>query len=303
MYNNSQLLAAIIIVNYNSMELTAKCAQNLDTSNNTLPIVVVDNQSSDQSYKYLRETFNNSKNVHIILSPKNGGYSSGNNFGIRWIQKEYGSPCFYIIMNPDVIVSVETIQYLCQRASKYSDIAMIAPVMLLNGMFNTDSLPWQIPSNKELVTHFRKWTKTKSLHNYKYIGDDLVETETLPGSFFVVKSTIFEDIGLFDENVFLYNEENILGIKLREKGYRCALDISKHYYHNHLDNDKKSIQYRYKHCYSNIINNYNSGFQSRIYLCEKYYNNNGKSRILIIDKINRLLIYVKHLCACIICKE
>ena len=70
--------------------------------------------------------------------------------------------------------------------------------------------------------------------------------DVVSGSFFIIKSDIFEEIKGFDERTFLYCEENILGYKLKEKGYYTLLDNSCYYDHFHSVTIKKVYKSKVK---------------------------------------------------------
>ena len=79
---------------------------------------------------------------------------------------------------------------------------------------------------KKLLQNKGKVSEKTDSGNIKFV-------EAVHGSFFIFKKTILENDLLFDNNVFLYYEENILGIKLKNKKLLAAINLDDIYYHNH----------------------------------------------------------------------
>ena len=132
---------------------------------------------------------------------------------------------------------------------------------------------WNIPTKLEVVFENCNWTRLMfNKRNHKRIGaisdwNGNAKVGVLPGSFFIIKADVLKEIGLFDEGTFLYNEENILAIRLREKGYGEMLSTTDFYIHNHNPSiiTKKTLKKYY-----NLVK---VNYQSRKYLCDTYYRN------------------------------
>ena len=79
--NSNRPLVSIIILNYNAGELLINCIESVINSNySNLEIIVVDNNSTDQSHIKCKKKFND---IKIIENKENHGYCEGNNIGIR----------------------------------------------------------------------------------------------------------------------------------------------------------------------------------------------------------------------------
>lgn len=97
---------------------------------------------------------------------------------------------------------------------------------------------WRLPTKRERILSHTKWDYYKN-NNQGSIQDNLYYTDVLSGSFFIIRKNIFDEIGGFDENVFLYCEESILKLKINKlnKVYRSVVDISCKYDHRHKHKD------------------------------------------------------------------
>lgn len=79
--------AALVILNYNTPELTIGAVRHVTELNTGIRLIVVDNASTDDSWKKLNATFEGESDVALCRSPKNGGYVKGNNLGLSLAEK------------------------------------------------------------------------------------------------------------------------------------------------------------------------------------------------------------------------
>ncbi len=272
---------AIIVLNYKKYLDTIRCVECLVQYSTGAYIYIVDNKSGNESVEVLKKHFAMTGNVSIVTNTNNSGYASGNNFGVRIALAEHPNIKYVIIANPDTLIMNEsTIQNLKDRINDHKDIAIIAPLNMLEKEFCYEYIWWEIPNKRKLLESsfaFYKMQNTK--RKLKVLEDGVAPVDVVPGSFFLVKSDVFKEIGMFDENTFLYNEENILAIKLKRAGYKEALLITEFYYHIHeKSNSTPTLKER--------LNLINMNFKSKKYLCEEYYSKNLVLPLCIILGIN-----------------
>ena len=135
----------MVILNYNDYETTKNYLNEIKNYKNLNKIVVVDNNSTDNSYEKLKE-FNNSK-IDIIKTDSNKGYAYGNNFGIRYINSNSDLD-YIIISNPDITVSDSTIGRLKKDLDDNEDIAVVAPAIKQLG---ETIRGWRLPNKKHEI--------------------------------------------------------------------------------------------------------------------------------------------------------
>ncbi len=220
----------IVILNYKDAKTTEKLCRSIENYPSIDHIVIVDNQSPDDSYEKLLPLC--SAKVDLIRSDKNGGYSYGNNFGAFYLIDRYQVDILYIA-NPDVEFDERFIH-------KTAAVILSGKAHAVSGVMLNPKGDSGVHATKYNRYADDLWDCTLLL---KYLfkrkqktvacGDELVEVEFLYGSLFSIKAEIFREIGGFDENVFLYCEERILGTRLMRKGYRLAIDTSVSYVHHH----------------------------------------------------------------------
>ena len=186
--------------------------------------MVVDNCSKDNSVKNIKK-YKNHK-IDIIVSDKNGGYGYGNNLGINYLVEHYSSK-YILLSNPDIIVDEETINKMENFLQKNTDFVIVAPFMLdSNGkkQFNT---AFRIPGKMEYILSLDMLiSKLKKSFYYKNIEQEKGEYKqvgSVSGSMFLMNAEKMTKYGMYDENIFLYCEEIVLGLKMKKNNQKIAL--------------------------------------------------------------------------------
>lgn len=271
---------AVIIVNYNDVDDTEKYVNTITKYDVINRIVVVDNQSTTAgTFEKLQKL--ESDKVKVIKSDKNGGYDYGNNFGINFLKSLKEEYDYYIISNPDISVTEEAIKHCLDVAENDSKIGVIAP-----RMFNKENNPirrssWKMRSFWLDVVHSTRVLEIifyKVLRNGEYLEKDyekeILEVEAISGAFFIIKDTVLNEIGLLDEDVFLFYEEDILAKRIAEKEYKIVSLNSEKFIHYESQTIGKTLSY-YKKMRQLFI--------SKMYYHKKY------------NKINFLQVIVFHI--------
>ena len=271
---------AVIIVNYNDVDDTEKYVNTITKYDVINRIVVVDNQSTTTgTFEKLQRL--ESDKVKVIKSDKNGGYDYGNNFGIKYLQNVNEEYDYYIISNPDISVTEDAIKHCLNVAENDSKIGVIAP-----RMFNKENNPirrssWKMRTFWLDVVHSTRLLEIifyKVLRNGEYLEKDyekeILEVEAISGAFFVIKSSVLQEIGLLDEDVFLFYEEDILAKRIAEKGYKIISLNSEKFIHYESQTIGKTFSY-YKKMRQLFI--------SKMYYHKKY------------NKINFIQVVIFHI--------
>ena len=282
---------ALIVLNYNSAEDTILCVNQLLSFKSSFHIIVVDNFSSDNSYTRLQDTLGGYSFVDLLQAPSNGGYSAGNNLGIRYAVSHYKIKVIGIL-NPDVFIPnlevLKSMKAVLMSNDKYAIIGGAA----LDGrnQYNPNLSSWNIPSSMDLIrNHFILNHRHAQIPSLKIIGDKLAQVECVAGCFFLARLSVMQELGFFDENVFLYNEENILGIKCKKKGYVELVALDQFYIHNHKNSPAQ------KPSLKKLISASKIGYQSRCYLCKAYYSPKFLPMLWAVEMVNRLYIFLSYI--------
>lgn len=235
----------LIVLNYNDYETTEKLLENVNGIQKIDKIVVVDNYSTDNSFEILKKHENNK--IDVIRTEKNGGYAYGNNFGTRYSIQKY-SPEYIFISNPDVELNeklIEAILHFFKKKEK-DNVGIVTGKMVTTSDIKIHPA-WKLPTYWNCIWE-NLMILRKLLHinggyyKEKYFDRKVSRVDVISGAFFAVKTETILDIGLFDEDTFLYGEENILAFKLRAKGYKNYVLNKYEYLHHHSVSISKSIR-------------------------------------------------------------
>lgn len=282
---------AIIILNYNSAENTIFCVNQLLSFHSDFHIIVVDNNSSDNSFSQISEMFSYAENVDVISTGSNGGYSAGNNYGMRYAIEKYGASQLSI-MNPDVIIPhLGVLETLSKTLQDNNEIAVISGMAIsAENTFSVDQSAWHIPSAKQLLlSHLFLIGKNNVKQGFRVLENGLIEVGCVAGCFFITKTRFMQDIGFLDEGVFLYQEENILGIKCKRAGFIEAIDLSQQYIHNHVHRKGDKVSLKKK------LNGSKINYESRKYVCKTFYSKKLLPILWCIERINIVYLFFCYL--------
>lgn len=279
-------MVGMVIVNYNDYETTKRLLDNVKDYKVLKEIVVVDNKSTDNSLEELRKLKN--KKITIIDSGENKGYSYALNVGCKYLIDKYKS-LNIVISNSDIIIESELdIKDLNSYISTKNVI--VGPTIIqgndLNRGFKIPS-PWQ--DIKQNIVFFGKRVLAKELsYPDNYYHKDISKVDTVSGCFFMISSKHLEDMGYFDENVFLYYEENIMGIKTKKLGKNIIVCNNVDVIHDHSVSIDKSLK---------RIKKYDILKTSQEYF-EKTYNGANKIELFFLKVfryLTRILLLIKYL--------
>lgn len=279
-------MIGMVIVNYNDYETTRRLLDNVKDYKVLKEIVVVDNKSTDNSLEELRKLKN--KKITIIDSGENKGYSYALNVGCKYLIDKYKS-LNIVISNSDIIIESELdIKDLNSYISTKNVI--VGPTIIqgndLNRGFKIPS-PWQ--DIRQNIVFFGKRVLAKELsYPDNYYHKDISKVDTVSGCFFMISSKHLEDMGYFDENVFLYYEENIMGIKTKKLGKNIIVCNNVDVIHDHSVSIDKSLK---------RIKKYDILKTSQEYF-EKKYNGANKIELFFLKVfryLTRILLLIKYL--------
>ncbi|WP_313577645.1 glycosyltransferase family 2 protein [Lacrimispora sp.] len=235
-----------IILNYNDPETTISLINSIVNYKILDSIVIVDNCSTDDSVSRLQAVTGGK--VHLISTERNGGYGYGNNQGIRYA---YGTlhASHVLIANPDVKVTEGCIQAMKDSFLKISRLGVAAAVTR-DGTGEVSLSSWRINGlmgdllDTGLITRriFARWLNDRPELKADYEKERYVYVDAVLGSLFMADINALMECGLYDEDVFLYYEEKILGFQLKKKGYGTVLLLNQSYVHLHSVSINKNVK-------------------------------------------------------------
>lgn len=226
----------IVILNYNTWQDTVNAVKELlgQECRHNLLIQVVDNASPNGSYGFLKERLSGYSNVSVHLNSENSGYAKGNNEGLRLLAAS--APDYALIMNNDVHFNVSVLDELIEAYERIDDAGAIQPMQYYgDGELNRASL--DIPTFMDDVIDYtflisrmrRRLLDFKENTQHKGV----LKVGRNHGSFILMDYKLFESVGFFSEDTFLFCEERFLARKLADAGKCCYMHLGCSYVHDH----------------------------------------------------------------------
>ncbi len=240
-------MLAIIIVNYNDWSNLQNCINSICVGF-SYRIYVVDNASKKNLY--INELKQN-QNVVYIESEINGGYSYGNNVGLKRAL-EHGCN-YFIISNTDIIYNNRSIESLISIL-KQNNFDIVGPKILLPSgkiqeeilgvrvnPFGKIKLIFNSASNNLFFKQYRRLFNNKDKRQEGYY-----EVYGLSGCCFAFNEKIAREILPFDEKIFLFNEEWYIAEKSYSKGFKTMITCDSIVVHLHGATTKHIKLFSYK---------------------------------------------------------
>ena len=237
-----------VILNYNDAETTEKLVMQIADYDVLHQIIVVDNASTDDSLERLRKlesdaNASQSGKVRVISADHNGGYGSGNNLGVR-CGAEQGAT-HVLIANPDVVFSEQSLKAMLAIFARHPEVGIVT-TRIRDARFPNLKNGWPLRSFiRELLSmgpvSRRLLGKTFDYPDSYFAGRSAVYVGAVHGSMLMVDTEKFLEAGGYDEGIFLYEEEQVLGRRMQNAGYRSVLLLNQHYDHEHSASISKSF--------------------------------------------------------------
>jgi len=207
---------SVIIVHYQVKDLLRNCILSIQKyfQGFEYEIIVVDNNSPNSDWKTLMSEF---PEVNFISLDKNFGFSKANNIGVNSAKGEY-----VYILNPDTEIEGNYFKEVLDFADSKEKFGSLGLRMHnLEGDFLPESkrsIPALVNSFEKLFTSFSNNTKTYYRND---VGEfDIAEVEIMTGANLLMKKSVYQEVGGFDERYFMYGEDIDLCYTILRKGYK-----------------------------------------------------------------------------------
>lgn len=208
---------SIIIVNYNTRELLRECLSSLFewTSSLLFEVIVVDNDSSDDSERMVREFF---PQVNILTAGGNVGFGRANNIGIQIAR---GRNIF--LLNPDTILLNNAVKILCDFLDQHENVAVCGGNLYNSARLPTHSFVRYLPSVFGEIDQLFGYRISRLCYgkNVEFNHGSLpIPVGYITGADMMIKKSVLRKIGCFDPDFFMYFEETELTHRIRKAGYK-----------------------------------------------------------------------------------
>ena len=195
---------SVILVSYNTIEMTKKALSHLYTSvhNFEMEVIIIDNASKDHSAEVLRQEY---PQVRLIENKKNVGFGRANNQALPYIKSRY-----VLLLNTDAFVEPDTIA----KTVQYMDANPKCGILGVK-LFGRDGVlqpscrffptPWNMFLNRTGLSRIFKGTKLVDDMTWDHAS--VRNCDWVPGCYYLVRKEVIDQVGLFDPRYFLYSEE------------------------------------------------------------------------------------------------
>ena len=224
---NKRPNVSIIIVNYKTAPLIVDCVKSIEekTKRISYEIIVIDNNSSDNSIAILKE--NLGQHIVLIESDENLGFGKANNLGAKYAKGDY-----LFLLNPDTLLINDAISVLYDYLTTHETVGVVGgnlydetgkkPIPSFDKEFNN------LDSEKENSSYIgllknklnrRKFTKQRNNSNY---SDQPVAVSYIFGADMMMPKALFDQVHGFDKDFFMYAEEEELQWRIFRLGYKIV---------------------------------------------------------------------------------
>lgn len=213
---------SVIIVSYNTADMLRNCLNSISeqSENINLETIVIDNASKDGSPSMVKKEF---PHVRLIENEENLGFAKANNEGIR---KSHGR--YIALVNSDVVILNSCLQKLVSFMDENPDIGMTGP-KILNPDLTLQPQCRYFPTlwnNFSQSMAFNKLFPKSRLFSGPFMKywphDQIRQVDVLTGCFWFVREKAVQEVGLLDEDFFMYGEDIDWCKRFHKKGWKVV---------------------------------------------------------------------------------
>jgi len=219
----------IIIVNYKTAELTINCLRTLalEQGAELFTVIVVDNDSQDGSFEILTSAVSTegwSAWVKVVASGYNGGFAYGNNIAIREFMATDIKPDYFYLLNPDAYVTEGAVHALIDFMDENPRVGIVGSKIIgedgVTQQSAFDFHMWLTELNRGFSLGILNRALSRWLPPVKRL-DKPSKTDWVSGASMMIRCTLFEQVGLMDEDYFMYYEETDFCFQASKAGWEC----------------------------------------------------------------------------------
>lgn len=266
---------SVIIVYYGEFSKTQELIGSINRSSlhSGIEIIIVNNKVGDKKVHDLAGTF---KNVSVIESGANLGYARGNNIGV-----EHSGGKYVFIVNSDTKIIKGSLELLIAELETNKTIGIIAPNLADNtgNLFQKQGTQILTPVSAIFsLTILSKIFPNNRFYRKYYLLDADKNTDrtvgVVPGTAFMISRKLFDRLGGFDPNFFLYFEETDICKRVSEMGLKCVMTADTVLMHDWQEDSKSTQLKKYF-------------MESRFYYFKKHYGSLWAFTIELFARINK----------------
>ncbi len=269
---------SIVIVNYNVRYYLEQCLRAVRSASRNIrvEIFVVDNHSTDESVDYLQSRF---PEVIFIANEENLGFSRANNQAIRKASGRY-----VLLLNPDTMVTEQTLSQCLNFMDKNEEVGAAGTAMYgCDGRFAWESrrgvpTPWTSFCKMIGLTALFPHSRLFGRYYMRFLDRTKpAYIEIVSGAFMLLRRKALDEVGLLDENFFMYGEDIDLSYRMLQGGWKNVY-LPEPILHYKGESTQKS-SYRYVHIF----------YEAMLIFFDKHF----RRRYRVIALLIRLAVYLR----------
>ena len=215
----------IVVLNWNQKHYTIKCLKSIRKLNKCVHMVdvyLVDNASTECEPHIFKKLF---PEINLIVNQSNLGFAGGNNVGIKKALLDKSEAV--MLLNNDTIVTSSLIKVLCNTFDSSVNIGIVVPkILFLKSKNRIQYAGGKFNMYTGSIKHIGFNEVDHGQYNY------IKEVDFCTGAALLIKSSVFRDIGFFNEDYFLYAEDAEFSCRAIKNGYRIYYNGLAHIYHD-----------------------------------------------------------------------
>lgn len=204
-------LLSVIILNWNTRDLLRDCLSSLHPFSSEWEVLVVDNASTDGSVALVQNQF---PAVQLITSTANCGFAAGNNLGLRASTGRY-----VLLLNSDTLVMPGALTALVRFMDEYPAAGAVGPRLL-----RPDGTPQPYAFGGDPTPVYLLWRGVVQLilhrHLHNWAAEEVHTVDWVSGACLMARREMINQVGLLDESIFMYFEDNDWCLRMRKAGWQ-----------------------------------------------------------------------------------
>lgn len=187
-------------MSYNTADLTVACLESVFASQRvSYEVFVVDNASKDGSIEVIRKKF---PMVRLIANETNRGFGVANNQALRECAGRY-----VIFLNPDTTVEPESFYTMAAFMDEHPEVGLAGPKVFNPDGTQQDSVSYRYPGHR---------------YGAAELGPLPGDIACVLGACQIASASLLREIGGFDEDFFLYGEDQDICLRIRKRGFEIG---------------------------------------------------------------------------------
>jgi GT2 family glycosyltransferase len=268
----------VVIVTYNAEKWIRNCINSIDESTIRSSIVIVDNNSSDNTVAIISKEYTG---CALIKNSTNKGFGYANNMGIRF-SLENGAD-YVVLLNQDAKLQARALEHLLYFSAKYPEYGILTPMTYSYDGLDLDA---------HLLNETFRYNLALASDIFFDRAAEVYDVTLRPAAIWLIKKEALLDAGLFDPLFFMYREDDDLWNRFIAKNWKVGFSPKAVAYHHTANSGGYTLQKRIWYAYGDMVmglKNSNRTFSNCLF---KYIRNYASKTISATAFLNRSELYV-----------